>query len=433
MVAKKKPASAGFFFAAVKEGAQQANGREYSLTDYSWRSLNATAPSLMTEQTTLMLVVCLITGTAALTWLAAGLLMRIAPAAALRFAAANFLMLVSMLITLMRTAEPSYLYWPGSGLLGIAGVLVLKSGIRQLFKLKLSRISNLLVFAAAVATYLSLPPDPTSRKAFATLFSSFLGLMFLSIVVDVFRAARKEFARAAAIAIALPFGLITGGMLYRLIAVLWLVPWQDSSTGLLHDKPAAIWGYIFLALLSNISLFSCVLTRLILKIRNYSERDHLTGLFNRRAFELRLDIEQSRCRRTGGAYSIVLLDIDHFKAINDQLGHAGGDEALRHVSRVLQQSLRPFDVLARYGGEEFIVLLPETELNVAAQVAERLRSQLAAAPLQWHQRAMPIKASFGYVSSRLGENDRMLLLADKALYQAKARGRDQIVAAEPAN
>ncbi|NQD38822.1 GGDEF domain-containing protein [Permianibacter sp. IMCC34836] len=385
----------------------------------------------MTEQSTLMLVICLVTGTASLAWLAAALPMRIAPKASLHFGLANLLMLASISITMLRTTEPSYLAWPGSGMFGIAAMLVLRAGIRWLFKLPPSRVSNAVIFLVVAIAYLSLPPDPGSRRSFALLFSSFMTLILFMIAFDVFGAARQEFARLPAIAIAVPFALAALSMALRIVLVLWFVPWQtDPSTGMVHDKPAALWGYALLALVLNISLFSCVLARLITKIRNYSERDYLTGLFNRRAFEQRLEIERARCDRSGGAFSLLLLDIDHFKGINDSLGHAGGDEALRHVSRVLQQTLRPFDVLGRFGGEEFIVLLPETEMHVAGQVAERLHQQLAANPLQWQQQAIPIKASFGYVSNRFGDNNRMWLLADKALYHAKANGRDQIVAAD---
>ncbi len=385
----------------------------------------------MIEQHTLMWVIVMMTVTAAVAWLMVALPMRIAPRASLHFAAANICLFVSILLTLQRTTEASYLYWPGSGLTGILAVLALRSGIRQLFKLPAPHLSNLVLLAIALTAYLQLPPDPASRQVFAQLFSSFMCAGLVLVFVDVFKAARKEFSRAVALAMAFPFGIIALGMGARLVTAIWLVPWKTTARhGELFDAPPALWGYTFLVLVLNITLFSCVLSRMVLKIRNYSERDHLTGLFNRRAFEQRLTMEDARARRSGSAFSLVLLDIDHFKQINDQHGHAAGDQALRHVSQLLQQTLRPFDVLARLGGEEFVILLADTEMVVAAEIAERLRVLLEANPLPWQGKPVPVQASMGYVSNRFTDCDRLLTLADKALYRAKAGGRNRCEAAE---
>lgn len=196
------------------------------------------------------------------------------------------------------------------------------------------------------------------------------------------------------------------------------------------DDPYSMLAYAFLVLALNISLFGCVLARLIAKLRKYSERDHLTGLLNRRASEARLAIERTRHERNGRAFSLILFDIDHFKAINDQHGHSSGDRALKHVAELLRTTLRQIDSVARVGGEEFLILLPETELREAGLIAERLRTLLAAQPLQLADKTIPVQASFGYVSSRAGSNEQLLTLVDKALYRAKACGRNCSCAAD---
>jgi diguanylate cyclase (GGDEF)-like protein len=128
----------------------------------------------------------------------------------------------------------------------------------------------------------------------------------------------------------------------------------------------------------------------------------------------------------------VLIDIDHFKAINDRFGHAVGDVALKHVSALLHGSLRDVDRLARFGGEEFLVLLPDTLPAAALELAERLRHKLESLPMQWQGQSVPLTASIGVTQWRGHDDpvDALLVRADTALYRAKHAGRNRVVAAE---
>lgn len=159
--------------------------------------------------------------------------------------------------------------------------------------------------------------------------------------------------------------------------------------------------------------------------------DHLTGLANRRRFERQLEREVSRTLRYGHAFCLLLLDIDNFKHVNDNHGHEAGDEALKSLAKVLQEGTRGIDLAARIGGEEFAILLTETSLGGAMDVAERLR--LAVKGVQ-----MPlvgqIAASFGVAECpSSGQTARGLLAAaDAALYQAKRQGRDRVAQAPTA-
>lgn len=150
--------------------------------------------------------------------------------------------------------------------------------------------------------------------------------------------------------------------------------------------------------------------------------DRLTGLMNRRAMETVLRREHARTTRLGGAMTLLLLDVDHFKRVNDRFGHAAGDEVLRRVGGVLR-ALRGADYPARWGGEEFLVLLPATPMEGGRSCAERVRAAIEALQLA----TGPLTVSGGLAELVLGENvERLIARADERLYAAKAAGRNQI-------
>ncbi len=165
------------------------------------------------------------------------------------------------------------------------------------------------------------------------------------------------------------------------------------------------------------------------ELRILAATDPLTGLWNRRSFLEKAEHEVQRARRYGRALSVVMVDIDFFKKVNDTHGHDGGDAVLRRFSQVLKSGVRQSDVVGRWGGEEFVLLLPETDIAAAGAVADTLRRQVAAAPADLPDGAtLAITASFG-VSTLSGEGDEvtdMLRRADEALYEAKHSGRDRV-------
>lgn len=158
--------------------------------------------------------------------------------------------------------------------------------------------------------------------------------------------------------------------------------------------------------------------------------DALTGLANRRAFRDRLKQEQALIDRKGLPASLLMMDLDHFKRINDTYGHPAGDEVLRHFARLCGQVFRASDLVARWGGEEFIALLPRTTLREALCVAERLRLALAAQPVAVEGAgAIPVTTSIGAIEmAPLQPVGRTLRELDRRLYAAKAAGRNAVVA-----
>jgi diguanylate cyclase (GGDEF)-like protein len=150
-------------------------------------------------------------------------------------------------------------------------------------------------------------------------------------------------------------------------------------------------------------------------------RDPLTELLNRRGFEEAFDLELERCRRNDSALSLVVADIDRFKALNDSQGHGAGDAALRHVGELIRGAKRRFDSAARVGGEEFAIVVPDTDEHGAYMLAERARTRI--------ERETSLTISFGIASSPLHGTtaDALLQAADHALYAAKRLGRNRSV------
>ena len=155
--------------------------------------------------------------------------------------------------------------------------------------------------------------------------------------------------------------------------------------------------------------------------------DPLTGLHNRRSFEVRLAEEVERTRRSQVPFTLLLVDLDHFKQVNDRFGHQVGDQALQAVAAVLTKQLRAIDLPARIGGEEFAVLLPNTPEHGALEAAERLRAAIAAQPIPHQHTPLTITASVGvaWCPAHADTGDGLMRVADQALYQAKRAGRNR--------
>lgn len=162
------------------------------------------------------------------------------------------------------------------------------------------------------------------------------------------------------------------------------------------------------------------------KLDRISRTDELTGLPNRREIHQRLRYEAVRAARHLRSFSVLIGDLDSFKAINDTHGHLAGDRVLREVSRTLRAALRKEDSIGRWGGEEFLVLLPETSLEGAAKVAENLRAKVEELQIEWHGKPIPITLSLGVGFWEKGSLEHLLRVADHNLYAAKRGGRNRV-------
>jgi diguanylate cyclase (GGDEF)-like protein len=169
------------------------------------------------------------------------------------------------------------------------------------------------------------------------------------------------------------------------------------------------------------------LLKLAAEFEYAAKHDALTGLANRREALEQLDIEYQRYLRNARPFSVLLMDIDLFKSVNDNYGHHVGDELIILVARTLREQCRKVDTLARWGGEEYLVLLPETNTEEAMSSANRIREAFSAKSVSTEQGQVQATISVGVASIRGSESiDRLLQRSDEALYQAKTEGRNRV-------
>lgn len=172
--------------------------------------------------------------------------------------------------------------------------------------------------------------------------------------------------------------------------------------------------------------------RLAEELRRIAIVDEMTGLNTRRHLLELGEHEHRRQQRNGLPMSVLLMDLDHFKRVNDIHGHAAGDETLRRFGAALRACMRKTDIFGRFGGEEFLALLPETALEVALTLAERVRRAVEAMKIDWQGSSIRISVSIGAASLEAGEPlERAIARADTALYQAKDEGRNRVAVQPP--
>jgi len=315
-------------------------------------------------------------------------------------------------------------------LAGVFGVITLHRGIR----LFIGREPNLIVhipllLAVFIAAWLE--SNPATRHWQAILNFGVLSFLYFAIALDLFMHARDQLRFRWPWLLALPVllgGLAYGSRSLRALLVPDSVLTQMATHSALNVGSAL--AFVVLVLALHATLVVLVVARLVSELRRLSHYDGLTNLLNRRAMEETLYAQIQR-RRSNDGFVVMMLDLDHFKRINDEHGHAVGDLALKHVSALLLKSMRDNDHLARFGGEEFVVLMSNATLDQAQPVADRLRELVAANPLVHFEIRVPMSVSIGIAQWRGTSEDASHLLsrADAALFQAKVMGRNRVVRA----
>ena len=262
------------------------------------------------------------------------------------------------------------------------------------------------------------------------VISGVLAALCASIAWDVQRGTRRQFDLRYGALLALPLllgGAVFGARSLRAIVSPQTIVAEVTANSALNIGTAVL--YMIVALVFQLTLVALGVSRLVSELKRASRHDPLTGLLNRRAIDEALAAEVQRARRLGVPFSVLMLDVDHFKPINDTHGHAAGDRALQHLATLLTSQMRDIDRVGRYGGEEFVVLLPGTPQEQAHGLAQRLCEKVAALPPMWRDTPLPVTVSIG-LAEWLGDSDglpALLARADAALYRAKEGGRNRVV------
>lgn len=364
---------------------------------------------------TLWTAAAVLHGFSAVVWGLLGGFYRIAPRASLWLCIGELLMIPTLECPGCSTAWPAELALWMPGVLHLAGLMALALGVARLLQLAPPKPALWAGLACSLVLAVCAVAGST-RAALATLAAAST-LVCLGTAAALWRSSASALLSAwLRVALTLPLLLLAADSLADIT-----LPWATDA----HSP----WLALLMTgvhLWLTLSLMMLAVHRLWLRILHLSQHDSLTGALNRRALEEKLSQMQAR-RRRGEGFAWIALDIDHFKHINDQLGHAAGDAALQQVASLLMRQLRAGDVVARLGGEEFGLLLPNTGLAEAVALAERLRQTLATRPLRWNDQDWPINASFGVTATGHGDaRDSLELLsqADQLLYQAKQAGRN---------
>lgn len=208
-----------------------------------------------------------------------------------------------------------------------------------------------------------------------------------------------------------------------------VVPATESFTGQSALDQVAITLFLISLGSFNFAQAVFVIGRMARRLTELSETDQLTRLANRRTLMRQMTAEDARLRRTGRDNAVLMMDLEHFKKLNDTHGHQAGDLALKEVADAVKSVIRANDLLARYGGEEFLLLSPETNLEAALVLGNRIRERIMTLSIATGAHTVKVTASIGIAMSAMDEThfEKVIKRADDALYQAKARGRNCVV------
>jgi len=305
-------------------------------------------------------------------------------------------------------------------LLGALSVALFFVAIRQFLDQTYSvpRLAAMVIIVTAVGAVAG------EQYVGATIFNGFAyASMELLNGIALWRAPRAGHARLQRV-VAATFLLM--GLVLPARAVVLTLARADAdylNMPLTWQQPIYVFGFLYIVI-TNMGFMQMCKMRAEAEVMQQAMTDGLTGLANRRALDSSLDAALAQGARSAQPFSVVMVDVDHFKAVNDRFGHRSGDASLAAFAQRLRRGLRAQDLAFRYGGEEFCVLLPGTDATGAKALAERLHQQVALAA----QDGMPAQtASLGVAVWQAGDTaDDLLGRADQALYRAKAQGRDRV-------
>jgi diguanylate cyclase (GGDEF)-like protein len=346
---------------------------------------------------------------------------------AVRWWAGSFLAIAAgVLLVAQRGSLPELWTVIIGNLLVIAGACLMYIGTARFGRWPVAWRTLLVLGGLCVATLIYWTYIDTNYKMRVVVFSFATGLAWLMLVRDLWRSGQHDM-RITYRFVAVVYAICVVASFGRMIHTLFDADATQIFSGGLTET---LWLSAGMAILffSPFGFLLMTSQRLQLRLDRLANEDELTGVLNRRAFLTRA-MERIAQDRADTPASMLALDIDHFKRLNDSRGHAAGDAVLRGFARTIAAQLRPQDLFARVGGEEFWVLLPQTGLDTATQVAERLRAAVADTRVQHGGALLQVTVSIGV--SRIDDGDiaAALSAADRAMYRAKEQGRNRVVCA----
>ncbi|WP_194722051.1 GGDEF domain-containing protein [Noviherbaspirillum malthae] len=347
--------------------------------------------------------------------------------------AANVLAIVSLVLYALRGVAPDVLSVVLANTLLAAAVSAVLAGFRRFANQQVPvkwLAAGLAMVAAGIATFYYLTDWMAARIVLVSIFHSIACFAIARTVASSAFSSGNRYPVLFTKTTALLFGL---GHAFRGLV------YAAGVDTLVSAQQATLWNVLFLSIgvivLPVLTLGATMMVhdRMMSEAESAANSDFLTGAWSRRAFFAFAEKEMARLHRTGDALSLLVLDVDHFKSINDKYGHAAGDRVLMDLTLRAESVIRNIDYLGRLGGEEFAVLLTDTSLDEANAVAERLRAVLDATVSDPDKIAdtLTYAVSIGVAQLHPGESfSHLLQRADAALYKAKQAGRNRVISAE---
>lgn len=382
---------------------------------------------------TLLQALMTVTTVAAILWLGIGIPMGIKSPTAWRLAFGNLALSAGAYFAATPDDSSDLHIYRLAVACFVWGSIAMRSGVSRLMNASdMSAREVVILLAITGIALVWLTPSPlvhTGFHGFAFVISCLLAWSYARAGQDILNGIKQYFNWRGGLLVSAPFLVLAS--IFSLRAMLCLG--DDNLVaplliGRVSDSPLLALSVMILALAANVSMFSITIAHLLARINHLADHDGLTNTLNRRAMDERIRNEQLRCTRSGEHYSLVIIDLDYFKSINERFGHEGGDSALKQAARSMMAVLRNTECMGRFGGEEFTVLLPLMNLEEAAQRAEQMRLALLNARIVFDSETIPITASFGVSTLRSDYDSPETLMqrADRAMYRAKATGRNRV-------
>ncbi|WP_414827509.1 diguanylate cyclase [Alteromonas sp. H39] len=383
---------------------------------------------MSSSEVELVTIIAFIAGLAACTWALMAHPLQLYRSASLRFSVTNILLVIALLLSSWRADSTSVSLWLLTDMAFLAALITYKFAIAQLFKTSYQPRLTAAAMIIALITLLASFFVNADALYFSAIIYALAAVSLFSTAKIKYEALFEEFSPVIARLFCIP-DTVLSGLLYVKVLSFTFIPHvvADYLFTEQYSSEPFLWAYLCLVLLLNITAMATTITRLILKMKFLAHRDQLTGLLNRRAMQLTINDLWAAHIKEQKEFCVLMVDIDYFKNVNDKYGHHTGDIAIRHIATQLCESTRETDACGRFGGEEFLIALPDTGLDEGRRVAEKLLTACSQVP--WSEGKEQLTVSVGAAAAcQAASCDKLVTLADRALYRAKSSGRNCAIA-----